>query len=82
MDERILECLKLLDNKDLDCKELHFQKEGKTLFLSAISNLALAQAKFDLLNHWLEVSVINLPPYDKLLEILHKEGRVIEDERS
>jgi hypothetical protein len=82
MDERIIGCLKLLDNKDLDCKELHFQKDGKTLFLSSISNLALSQAKFDLLDHWIEESIINLPPYEKLLEILHKEGRDIKDARS
>lgn len=74
VDPRTASALTLVDNPRLNTKELRFISSNKSLFLSSISKKRLADKQFDNLQHWLEISIINLPAYEKLIELLDCEG--------
>ncbi|MFF2889487.1 hypothetical protein [Paenibacillus sp. NPDC057967] len=74
IDHRIVAGLRLVDNPAQKAKELSFAANGKTLFLSSIAEAKLEEKDSIMLHHWLEESLINLPPYESLIKILEAEG--------
>lgn len=78
IDHKIAAGLKLIEVPEKATKEIHFQHGGKRIFLSSISNEQLIKDdRYDAFQHWIEETVINLPPYEKLLEVLEAEGSVV-----
>ncbi len=74
VDPKVTANLRFVDRKDDLSKELWFQADGKKLFLSAITNERIKDNELDMLQHWLEESILNLPPYEALMHILAEEG--------
>jgi hypothetical protein len=79
VDPRVTANLRFVDRTDDLSKELWFQADGKKLFLSAITNERIQDKELDLLQHWLEESILNLPPYETLMRILAEEGAAASD---
>ncbi|MCK6076912.1 hypothetical protein [Paenibacillus silvae] len=80
MDHRIVAGLLLKEVPEKNTKEIHFQANGKSIFLSSITEEKLvSEDKFDMFQHWIEETVINLPSYETLLEVLEAEGTLSND---
>jgi hypothetical protein len=78
IDYRIAAGLRLKEVPENKVKEIHFQANGKSIFLSSITEEKLSsEDKFDMFQHWLEEVTLNLPPYEKLMEVLEAEGSVV-----
>jgi hypothetical protein len=74
IDHRIAVGLRLVEKPEKGLKEIWYQANGKYLFLSSITKEKLGSQPFDMFAHWLEETVVNLPPYEKLMEVLEAEG--------
>ncbi|OBZ11889.1 hypothetical protein A8L34_16335 [Bacillus sp. FJAT-27264] len=74
VDQRVAAGLHMVEKPDKKEKEIWFKSNGKYLFLSSITEEKLYSQSFDMFQHWLEETVINLPPYEKLMEIIELEG--------
>ncbi|MGQ8871887.1 hypothetical protein [Paenibacillus sp. TSA_86.1] len=78
IDHRIAAGLLLKEVPEKHMKEIYFQANGKSIFLSSITEEKLvSEDKFDMFQHWIEETVINLPSYEILLEVLETEGDVV-----
>lgn len=78
IDHRIAVGLLLKEVPKKHMKEIHFQANGKSIFLSSITEEKLvSEDKFDMFQHWIEETVINLPSYETLLEVLEAEGNIV-----
>jgi len=78
IDHRIAAGLLLKEVPEKHMKEMNFQANGKSIFLSSITEEKLvSEDKFDMFQHWIEETVINLPSYETLLEVLEAEGNIV-----
>ena len=80
MDHRLAAGLLLKEVPEKQTREIYFQANGKRIFLSSITEQKLvSKDKFDMFEHWIEETVINLPSYETLLEVLEAEGTLSND---
>ncbi|MEK3702690.1 hypothetical protein MKY87_01080 [Paenibacillus sp. FSL R7-0198] len=78
IDNRIVEGLRLKDVPENKTKEIHFYANGKSIFLSSITEEKLFnEEQLDMFQHWIEETTLNLPTYQTLLEILETEGNAV-----
>lgn len=73
IDYRISAGLKYSDNVADNTHEIHFEALGRRLFLSSLKR-NLQDEGYSKYQHWVEMTVMNLPSYEELVKVLEAEG--------